>query len=104
MQDNWWDHNTDKILLLCLVIIFWFTTLWMAYLIFRYYADNMVAVAFVSFLTGSVSTVLGALVMMLTGRSNRGQNGNGNGPPVIQSVIQSPLPSDLSGKVKVNVP
>jgi hypothetical protein len=79
MQDTWWNHNTDKVLLLFLVILFWFTTLAMAYLIFRYYSDNMIAVAFVSFLTGSVSTVLGALVMMLTGRANRadGQSGNG---------------------------
>ena len=78
-------------LLLFLVVMFWFTTMGMVYLIFRYYSDNMIAVAFVSFLTGSVSTVLGALVMMLTGRANRadGQTGNGVPPTPINLPAQS---------------
>jgi len=90
VKDNWWNHNTDKMLLLFLVLIFWFTTLWMAYLIFRYYTDNMVAVAFVSFLTGSVSTVLGALVMMLTGRSNRVDGQTANGVVTAPALTQIP--------------
>ena len=89
MQDNWWTHNTDKMLLLFLVVMFWFTTMGMVYLIFRYYSDNMIAVAFVSFLTGSVSTVLGALVMMLTGRANRADGQTGNGvPPIPENPLQ----------------
>ena len=36
MQDTWLNHNTDKVLLLFLVVLFWFTTLGMAYLIFRF--------------------------------------------------------------------
>jgi hypothetical protein len=90
MEDSWWNHNTDKMLLLFLVVLFWFTTLGMAYLIFRYYSDNMIAVAFVSFLTGSVSTVLGALVMMLTGRANRADGQTGNGVP---PVLNPPQPT-----------
>jgi len=81
MQDTWWNHNTDKVLLLALVVLFWFTTIPVAVFIFFHMADSMGAVAFISFMTGSVTTVLGAFVMMLTGRANRADGQTGNGVP-----------------------
>jgi hypothetical protein len=82
MQDSWWNHNTDKLILFFLVMVLWFSTMWGAIHIFHHDVDSMEAIAFISFMTGSVSTVLGALVMIMTGRANRadGQTGNGATP------------------------
>lgn len=71
MRDTWWNHNTDKVILLFLVLTLWASTMWAAMHIFHHDIDNMGAVAFVSFMTGSVSTVLGALLLILTGRTLR---------------------------------
>jgi hypothetical protein len=68
--------------------------------IFHHDSDSMQAIAFIAFMTGSVSTVLGALILILTGR------GQPSSPTTntINSTSQ-PLPSpDLSGKLKINVP
>ena len=90
MKDSWWNHNTDKVLLLFLVVMFWVTTIKIALYIFFHLTDSMVAVAFISFMTGSVTTVLGAFVMMLTGRANRADGQTGNGRP------PSPAPTALA--------
>jgi ABC-type iron transport system FetAB permease component len=68
MQENWWSHNTDKLILLFLVVMLWFSCIAAAIHIFHHDVDSMMAIAFISFMTGSVSTVLGALVMIMTGR------------------------------------
>lgn len=91
MRDSWINHNTDKIVLLSLVVLLWITTIAAAMHIFHHDSDSMEAIAFVSFMTGSVSTVLGALVMILTGRISRadGQTANGappNTPPANKTV------------------
>ena len=74
MKDTWWNHNTDKVILLFLVLMLWLTTIAVAVHIFHHDSDSMQAIAFISFMTGSVSTVLGALVMIMTGRIQRADN------------------------------
>jgi hypothetical protein len=75
MKESWWSHNSDKMILLVLVLILWFSTTTMAVHIFHHDTDSMEAIAFISFMTGSVSTVLGALILILTGRTpTSGQN------------------------------
>jgi uncharacterized membrane protein YdcZ (DUF606 family) len=74
VQDTWWNHNTDKLILLLLAAGLWSSTMWAAMHIFHHDLDNMAALAFISFMTGSVSTVLGALILILTGRTFRADN------------------------------
>ena len=87
MQETWWSHNTDKIIILFLVVMLWFSTLWAALHIFHHDIDNMAALAFISFMTGAVSTVLGALVMIMTGRIQRADQ---NGTPTALAINQVP--------------
>lgn len=89
MKDSWLDHNTDKLILLFLVVMLWFSTLAMAVYIFKFHSDNMIAIAFVSFMTGSVSTVLGALVMIMTGRIQRADN------PVASFKVDASVPTEV---------
>lgn len=91
MQDSWWNHNTDKMILLLLVFMLWGSTLWTALHIFHHDTDSMEAIAFISFMTGSVSTVLGALVMIMTGRAQRADGQTGNGVP--PTPANPPLPT-----------
>ena len=81
MQDNWLNHNTDKLILLILFVGVWISCILCAVHIFHHDSDSMQAIAFISFMTGAVSTVLGALVMILTGRTNRADGQTGNGMP-----------------------
>ena len=87
MKDNFVNHNFDKILLFLLVVAFAV----MIDHILDYHSGDMQALAIVS---GAFSTVLGALVMILTGRVNRadGQTANGQPPaapaPAPESAIK----------------
>jgi len=54
-------------------------------------SDNMEAIAFIAFMTGTVSTVLGALVMILTGRSNRADGQTSNGTPPTPVAVADPV-------------
>jgi hypothetical protein len=87
MRETWLAHNTDKMVILFLVVMLWFSTLWAALHIFHHDIDNMAALAFISFMTGAVSTVLGALVMIMTGRIQRA-----DGPHPTPSPTPSPNP------------
>jgi hypothetical protein len=68
--------------------------------IFHHDSDSMQAIAFIAFMTGSVSTVLGALILILTGRTSTSPTTTSNS----NSLQPSPPPTDISGKLKVNVP
>ena len=103
MQDNWWSHNTDKLILLFLVILLWTSTAVIAVHIFHHDVDSMEAIAFISFMTGSVSTVLGALVMIMTGRIQRADT-PATPAAVPPTIPDAPSSSNDSGKLKVNVP
>ena len=81
MRETWFSHNTDKLLLLCVLMVMWFTVLPFAAHIFHHDIDNMGAIAFISFMTGSVSTVLGALILILTGRVQRADSTPSPIPP-----------------------
>lgn len=81
MNDNWFNHNTDKLILLVLAVGLWTSCILAAMHIFHHDADSMEAVAFISFMTGSVSTVLGALILILTGRTMRADGQTGSGLP-----------------------
>ncbi len=80
MKDTFWNHNFDKIMLIFLVLVLWFTCIWAAIHIFHHDIDNMGAVAFITFLTGSVSTVLGGLMLALRGQPTT-INGSANNEP-----------------------
>lgn len=74
VKDTWLNHNTDKLMLFLLVVMI----LVAAIHIMHHDSDNMQAFEFV---TGAFSTVLGALVMILTGRIQRADNQTANGQP-----------------------
>jgi len=93
MRDTWWNHNTDKILLFVLTIILVVVTVH----IIHHDQGDMQAFGWAS---GAFSTVLGALVMILTGRVQRadGQMANGlpsptntDPPPTVVPKVVSPL-------------
>jgi hypothetical protein len=71
VKDTWWNHNTDKMVLLFLIIMLWTSTIFAAMHIFHHDFDSMAAVAFIAFMTGSVSTVLGGLMLIMNGRIQR---------------------------------
>lgn len=74
MKDTWWNHNTDKLLLFALTIVMVAVTVH----IIHHDTNDMQAFAWAS---GAFSTVLGALVMILTGRIQRADNQTANGQP-----------------------
>jgi len=63
MKDNWLNHNTDKLLLYSLVLL---TGILMIHVIHDG-ADKSI----LEWLENAFSTVLGALILILTGRVNR---------------------------------
>jgi fumarate reductase subunit D len=83
MKESWLTHNTDKLLLFLLTILL----LFFAGHILHHDSDNMQAFEFI---TGAFSTVLGALVMILTGRISRADNQTGNGQPPTSTIPQPP--------------
>ena len=64
MQENWWSHNTDKLLLYSLVIL---GGLFMLHILHHGQPDNQL----LTWLENAFSTVLGALILILTGRIQR---------------------------------
>ena len=74
LKDTWLNHNTDKILLFALTIILVGVTV---HVIHHDGGDKQ---AF-GWASEAFSTVLGALVMILTGRIQRADNQTANGQP-----------------------
>lgn len=68
-------------MLIFLVLVLWFTCIAAAIHIFHHDIDNMGAVAFISFMTGSVSTVLGGLMLALNAQRGQPANGSANNEP-----------------------
>ena len=84
MQDSWLTHNTDKILLFVLTLILVGVTVH----VMHHDAGDMQAFGWAS---GAFSTVLGALVMILTGRVQRADGQTANGvPPGAQPNAPAP--------------
>lgn len=61
MNDTWWNHNTDKLLLFFLVLL-------LAYLNIHVMHHDQGDMQAVTWAQGAFSTVLGALILILTGR------------------------------------
>jgi len=74
MKDNWFNHNTDKLLLYSLVIL---GGVFMMHVIHHGGSDAQL----LTWLENAFSTVLGALILILTGRIARAGNGSTNGTP-----------------------
>lgn len=82
--------NNDKILLLLVLLVCWFSTIGAALHIFHHEPKNMEAVAFISFMTGTVSALLGAFTLMLTGQKTNDL------PPSTDSAPNPPKPASNS--------
>lgn len=82
MKDTWWNHNTDKILLYSLVV---FTGLLTLHIIHHGAGDKNS----LEWAENAFSTVLGALILILTGRISRADNGNA---PVVKPEDKPPVP------------
>ena len=73
MRDNWLNHNTDKLLLYSLVVIF-------ASLILYSFAHGG-SEKMLDWEQDTCATILGALLLILTGRLNRADGQTDNGVP-----------------------
>ncbi len=80
MRDTWWNHNTDKLLLFVLVLLSGFVVMH----IVHHDPDNMQAMTWAE---GAFSTVLGALILILTGR---GLRADGQPPPPTPGTPSEP--------------
>lgn len=91
MKDNWFNHNTDKLLLSVLVVLLIVLNVHLAH----HDGTNMQTITWAH---DAFNTVLGALILILTGRINRADRADGqttNGipphspetPPVITPVV-----------------
>lgn len=84
MKESWWSHNTDKILLYSLVLVL---TGFNLFIFFHGANEKML-----DWSQETINTVLGALLLILTGRVARadGQTANGlpptSTPPVTQNA------------------
>lgn len=104
MKESWISHNTDKLILAILLIL---SGIFIVHLVHHGGTDQNL----LTFAEGSFSTILGALILILTGRGPRadGQTANGlpptSTPSTPSNILTSPIqPStDLSGKMKINV-
>jgi hypothetical protein len=88
VKDSWWNHNTDKVLL---ALIWLISDALVVYFVRIKILDHDIIIWALT----SASNVLGAIVMILTGRANRadGQTGNGLPPsssPTSLSINQVP--------------
>lgn len=81
MRDNWFNHSTDKLLLFILVVLGGLLILH----IMHHDSGDMQAVTWAE---NSFSTVLGALILILTGRIARSDGQTANGLP------PTPTPKD----------
>lgn len=82
MKDNWFTHNTDKLLLFLLVIVGGFLMIHMVH-------HNVDSDA-LKWVETEVSTVLGALILILTGRVARSDGQTANGLPPTPPPTQQP--------------
>ena len=87
MKDNWINHNTDKMMLFVLLVLAGYIVLH----IVHHDPDNMQATTWAE---GAFSTILGALILILTGRVQRA-----DAPPASFQVTATP-PTPILPEVK----
>lgn len=83
MKDNWITHNTDKMLLFILVLVLIGLNMHIAH----HDANDMQTVTWAQ---GAFSTVLGALILILTGRIQRADNQTASGTPPTSETASKP--------------
>lgn len=83
MKDNWATHNTDKMLLFIALILAGYLVMH----IIHHDAGDMQAMTWAE---GAFSTILGALILILTGRVQRADNGNSTPPIIVNNHPISP--------------
>ena len=84
MKDNWWNHNTDKILLYSLVLL-------TGYIVVHIVHHGDVDQSALAWAENAFSTVLGALILILTGRIQRTNGGtSGTTKPTNDSAPVTP--------------
>lgn len=86
MKDSWWTHNTDKLLLFVLIILFG--------LLIVHIIHHQPDTSTLDWAENEFSTVLGALILILTGRIARSDGQTANGLPPTPSVPKVPNESD----------
>jgi hypothetical protein len=94
MKDSWINHNTDKLLLFILVII--------GGLLIMHMVHHSVDGDTLKWIETEVSTVVGALILILTGRIARtdGQTANGQPPtPTLPDPTPNPIPNSIPSPV-----
>jgi hypothetical protein len=94
MRENFLTHNTDKLLLFVLVII--------GGLLIMHMVHHNVDSETLKWIETEVSTVLGALILILTGRIARtdGQTANGQPPtPTLPDPTPNPTPNSIPSPV-----
>jgi hypothetical protein len=74
MRDNWINHNTDKLMLFILLLLG-------AYMVMHIVHHDQGDMQALTWAEGSFSTVLGALILILTGRIQSAHPPDGNGQP-----------------------
>jgi hypothetical protein len=89
MKDSWINHNTDKLLLFVLVLA--------SGMLVMHMVHHQVDKDALTWAENSFSTVLGALILILTGRIQRADNQTANGAPPAPGyapppAVQSPAP------------
>lgn len=88
MKDSWINHNTDKLLLFILVLLAGFMVLHMVH----HSADHDA----ITWAENSFSTVLGALILILTGRIARADNQTANGMPSAPGYAPGASPASIA--------
>lgn len=83
MKDTWWSHNTDKLLLYTLVCLGATIVLHMVH-----HGDAMG----IEWAEHSFDVVLGALILILTGRNARADGQTSNGAPPTPSYPPINIP------------
>lgn len=86
MKDNFLNHNFDKLLLFALVLLMSGIVIHIAH----HESGDMQAVTWAQ---GAFSTVLGALILILTGRVARSDGQTANGAPPTPAVDTPATPS-----------
>lgn len=83
MKESWWSHNTDKLLLFTLVILLGGFNLF----IFFHGANEKM----LDWSQDTINTVLGALLLILTGRVARADGQTANGLPPTSTPPVTPM-------------
>jgi hypothetical protein len=96
MKDTWFNHNTDKLMLFILIIFMGFLALH----VIHHDANDMQAITFVE---GAFSTVLGALILILTGRTIAAHP-PAPAPPMTPPASQVPPPAVPGGSAPTLTP